>query len=177
MYNLLQSRHSYVAANPVRAFQVFVARRECATDFFTPGLNMNAKNPVSALRMETGSCHTTEVPPIENVSAKCFPWNTIKNIITHTRHLLSLYLNITSPYPIVRATFPQTNWRNNHIFYTISKLSCDKDHMCWPFMGSSLQNSRGFKTAQYDMVQWPGKAKPTTVAKLSSWRGFVVCVA
>jgi len=99
---------------------------------------MNTKNPVSALRMETGDCYITEVPPIENVSAKNFPWNTIKNTLTHTCHFLSLYLNVTSsPYPIVSATFPQTNWRNNHIFYTISKLSCDKDHMCRPFMGSS----------------------------------------
>ena len=139
---------------------------------------MNTKNPVSALRMETGGCYITEVLPTENVSAKNFPWNTVKNTLTHTRHFPSLYLNVTSsPYPIVSATFPQTNWHNNHIFYTISKLSCDKDHICRPFMGSSLQNSRDFKTAQYDMlVQWPGKAKTTTVAKLSSWRGFVVYV-
>jgi len=34
---------------------------------------MNTKNPVSALRMETGDCYLTEVPPIENVSAKNFP--------------------------------------------------------------------------------------------------------
>jgi len=126
--------------------------------------------------MKTGDFYTTEVPPIENVSAKNFPCNTIKNTLTHTRHFLSLYLNVTSPYPIVSATFPHTNRRNNHIFYTISKLSCDKDHMCRPFMGSILQNSRGFKTAQYDMVQRPRKVKTTTVAKLSSWRGFVVCV-
>jgi len=44
---------------------------------------MNTKNPVSALTMETGYCYTTEVPPIENVSAENFPWNTIKISSTH----------------------------------------------------------------------------------------------
>jgi len=44
---------------------------------------MNTKNPVSALRMETGDSYITQVPPIENVTAKNFPWNTIKNISTN----------------------------------------------------------------------------------------------
>jgi len=31
---------------------------------------MNTKNPASVLTMKTGDCYITEVPPIENVSAK-----------------------------------------------------------------------------------------------------------
>jgi len=32
--------------------------------FYNPGLNMNTKNPVSALRMETGDCYITERHPL-----------------------------------------------------------------------------------------------------------------
>jgi len=34
---------------------------------------MNTENPVSAIRMETGLCCITEIPPIENVSAEKLP--------------------------------------------------------------------------------------------------------
>ena len=79
--------------------------------------------------METGDYNMTEVRPIENVSAKNFPGNIIKNALTHT----------SLPLIIFKRNF-------------LSHRKCDKDHMCRPFMGSCLQNSRSFKTAQYDML-------------------------
>jgi len=42
-------------------------------------------------------------------------------------------------------------------------------------IGSRSPTLGGLKT-QYNVVQRPGKAKTTAVAKLSSWRGSVICV-
>ena len=40
---------------------------------------------------------------------------------------------------------------------------------------SQFTSFEQLKNKQYDIVQRPGKAKTTTVAKLSMWRGYVVC--
>jgi len=60
--------------------------------FCAPGLNMNTKNSVSALRMKTSDCYIAEVPPTENVSAKKLLLKHNKEYIK-ARNFLSLYLN------------------------------------------------------------------------------------
>jgi len=75
------------------------------------------------------------------------PWHTIKSIL-NARHFLSLCLNArrSSLYfrflkrylLIVSAIFTQTNWGNNHSFYTISNLSCEKDHICRALISSAV---------------------------------------
>jgi len=72
------------------------------------GHPVNTKNPVSALRIETGDCYITEVPPIETICKKS-PWNTINNILARVPSPPYIWTSVPHLIPLSARLFLKLN--------------------------------------------------------------------